>query len=104
MNKLISKTQASEEIDNFFKHIRDKNSKDVKKIKKLAMKYNIKLGDKKKLFCKKCLSPHGNSSIILKNGFMNLDCGICGFRNRWKLDKELDLKLHYKDHESGACC
>lgn len=100
----MSKTEVSEEIDNFFKHIKDKTSDDVIKIKKLAMKYNIKLGDKRKLFCKKCLSPHGNSSINIKNDFLNILCKKCGYKNKWKLNKELDLKLHYHDHESDVCC
>jgi len=52
MPKKLSKSDALEEIEDFFKqeNFKNKTPKDVKKIKKLAMRYNIKLGEKRKLF------------------------------------------------------
>ena len=46
--KKISKTQAKEIIENFFKNIKNKTPKEIKKIKKLAMRKNIPLKEKRK--------------------------------------------------------
>ena len=102
MNKTISKTEAKKQIDEFFKNIKHKTKEDVKKIKKLAMSHNIKLGDKRKLFCKKCLSPLTNSSISINHGFITAICGGCSYKNRWKLDKEIDFGFH--EHYGEGCC
>ncbi len=102
--KKISKTEAQEKIKDFFSKIKDKNSDDFKKMKKLAMSHNIKLGDKRKLFCKKCLNPYRNSSINIKNDFLNITCEHCGFKNRWKLKKELDFGVHMYDDGTQGCC
>jgi len=83
--KKASKTEAEKNIEEFFTDIRDKTTKDVKKIKKLSMSKNIKLGEKRKLFCKKCLMPHKNSSIRIKKGIISITCGNCGFVNRWRV-------------------
>jgi len=102
MKSKLSKKETEEKIKNFFSHIRNKIPEEVKKIKKLAMSHNIKLGDKRKLFCKKCLSPYVNtSSIIIKEGFITITCGKCGHKNRWKLTKNLDFGIH--PHEEGCC-
>jgi len=98
----MSKTQAKEEIIEFFSHIKHKTPEQVKKIKKLAMSHNIKLGDKRKLFCKKCLNPHKNSSISIKDGFITIVCENCGFINRWKFKKEMDFGIRYISQ--GDCC
>jgi RNase P subunit RPR2 len=102
--KKTSKTDTKEKIDRFFAHIKGKTPEDVKKIKRLAMKYKIRLGDKRKLFCKKCYNPFGNSSINFKNGFMNIVCDKCGHKSRWKLKQELDLGIKYHEHDADACC
>ena len=101
MKSKISKTEAQEKIKDFFSHIKHKSPEEVKKIKKLAMSHNIKLGDKRKLFCKKCLAPYGrDSSMNIKNGFISIDCGKCNFKNRWKF-KEIDLDII---HQETGCC
>jgi len=51
----LSRTQAKEKIDSFFEK-ENFTAEEVKKIKRLAMKFKIRLGDNKKLFCKNCLS------------------------------------------------
>jgi len=85
MKKTISKTEAKKQIEEFFKNIKEKSPKDVKKIKKLAMSYKIPLKDKRKLFCNKCMNPHKNVSIRVKNGFIRINCGECGYTSRWKI-------------------
>jgi len=81
----ISKTEAKKQIDFFFLDINDKNSKQVKKIRKLAMKHNIPLKEKRKLFCKKCFSPFQFSKIRIKNKKKSITCEDCGYVTRWKL-------------------
>lgn len=103
MKKLLSKTEAKKQIDDFFKHLHDKKAVDVKKIKKLAMAYNVKLGDRRKLFCKKCLSPFVEPSIKIKNGFINIICEHCEHKNRWKLTKELELSSVVEEDEHECC-
>ena len=69
MKRTISKSEAKKQIEDFFENVEDKSSKDVKKIKRLAMKYKIPLKEKRKLFCKKCLSPYsGDEKIRIKEG------------------------------------
>lgn len=102
MQKQISKTDAKKQIDVFFQNIKHKTSDDVKKIKKLAMSHKIKLGDKRKLFCKKCLHPLANSGIKIGDGFITSTCEKCGHKNRWKLGKEIDFGFH--EHYGDGCC
>ena len=83
--KKLSKTEAKEEIEKFFSDIKIKNSKEVRKIKTLAMKYNLKLGEKRRLFCKKCLNPYIKPSIIVKNGFIKTTCDNCENKSKWEI-------------------
>jgi len=85
MSKKISKVQAKEKINQFFSNINSQTSKDVKKIKKIAMGHNLKLKEKKKLFCKKCLTPYMEPKIRIKNNVKTLVCGNCNYVSRWKI-------------------
>ncbi len=79
----LSKTEAKERIDSFFKKSKF-SSEDVKKMKRLGMKYNIKLGIYRKKFCKKCLSKLKGKTRITKS-HKSIECEICGNLNRFKL-------------------
>ena len=85
MKKKLSKIEVKEQIEDFFKNIKNKNPKEVKKIKRLAMAYNIKLGKKKKTFCKKCFKPYIEPSIRIKNGLIRITCENCEHVARWKI-------------------
>ena len=85
MKKELSKKEAEKQIEEFFSDLKDKTPKQVKKIKKLAMAYNIKLGEKRKMFCKKCLTPYTDFGIRVKNGMIIMTCGNCGYKSRWKV-------------------
>ena len=85
MKKSISKTEARESISEFFKEIKSKTPKEIKKIKRLAMSHNILLKEKRRLFCRKCLSPYKNAKIRIKNGFKIVECKKCGYVGRWKM-------------------
>jgi len=84
--KKLSKTEANEAIEKFFKEIKDKTPKEIRKVKKLAMSHNIKLAGKRKLFCRKCLMPYsGKEKIRVKDKIKSITCGKCGSISRWKL-------------------
>lgn len=77
MNK-ISKTEAKIRIQKFFSNVKNKNPKEIKKIKKLAMKKNIPLKKLRKKFCKKCLRPYKNPKIRIRNKRRIVTCEYCG--------------------------
>jgi RNase P subunit RPR2 len=79
------KLEAMKRIEGFFKKPTGTNS--ARKIKNLAMKHNIKLGNLRKKFCKKCYSVFNseNSKIRISKGFKIVKCK-CGFENRWKMN------------------
>jgi RNase P subunit RPR2 len=82
MKRKLSKTEAKEKIDKFFQR-EDFSAEEVKKIKRLAMKFNLKLGEKRKLFCKKCLSRLRGKLRVSKT-HKTIECGSCGQVNRHK--------------------
>jgi len=83
--KKLSRTEALKEIGDFFSEIKSKTPKEVKKIKSLAMSFNIPLKEKRKAFCKKCLSPYTNPKTRIKEGIKSTTCEKCGFVSRWKV-------------------
>jgi len=84
MKKELNKTQAKERIDKFFQKS-DFSPEQLKKIKRLAMKFNIKLGNYRKLFCKKCLYPLAGKLSITKS-HKTIECKHCGFRNKIRIN------------------
>ena len=80
--KTLTKTEAEEKIQEFFQNLKNKTPEEIKKIKKLAMHYNIKLKDKRKLFCKKCYSNKLKIKRI-KNKIKTIQCQNCGYVGRW---------------------
>ncbi len=86
MNIKISKTEAGKEIKEFFKDIKNKPPKEIKKIKRLAMNKKIPLKEKRKLFCKKCLTPcSGKEKVRIKKKIKSVECQNCGYVGRWKV-------------------
>jgi len=87
--KRLPKEEALKKIREFFKDIENKSPKEVRKIKRLAMKHNIKLGELRKKFCKKCYSVFNskNCEIRIKNKIKRVKCLNCGYVARWKLKK-----------------
>jgi RNase P subunit RPR2 len=80
-----NREEAKKKIEEFFKDIENKNSEEIRKIKKLAMSFNIKLGTKKKKFCQKCYSTKLKFRKI-KNGVKTVTCENCGKLMRWKIN------------------
>ena len=81
--KKLSKSGAKEKIDEFFERERFK-PEEAKKIKRLGMKFKIKLGDKKKRFCKKCFSDLRDGKVRIDKGYKIVECK-CGYKNNWRL-------------------
>lgn len=80
----ISKSQAQEKIKSFFAN-NSFSSEEVKKIKRLAMKYKIKLGSHRRLFCKSCLSQLKGKTRIAKS-YKTVVCSSCGYKNKFKIN------------------
>lgn len=84
--KKISKKDAEKKVADFFLGIKSKIPKQIKKIKNFAMNKKISLKNKRKLFCKKCLTPYsGNEKIRIKNKIKSVECSKCKKINRWKI-------------------
>mgnify|MGYP001610670630 CR=1 FL=1 len=83
MKTKLSKTEAKKKIDEFFRKEKF-NSDEVRKIKRIAMKHNIKLGSYRKSFCKKCLSQL-KGKIRINKGYKTVKCEVCGYSNRIKI-------------------
>ena len=86
MKKELSKAKARKQILWFFKNIKEKKPKEVKKIKRIAMSYNLPLKNLRKKFCKKCFMPYKNPKIRIKNKKKIIVCENCGSVSRWRLN------------------
>ncbi len=85
MKNKISKSEIKKQIQEFFLNIKSKSQKDIKKIKKLSMSFNIPLKELRKKFCKKCFTPYKNPKIRIKNKIKITTCGNCNYISRWKI-------------------
>lgn len=88
MKKTLNKKEVEEKIKEFFEKIGEMAAEDVKKIKKLGMSFNIRLGELRKNFCKNCYVPcipGVTCEVRIKKGLKSVKCKLCGKRNRWKL-------------------
>jgi len=84
--KKIPKPEAQKQIQEFFSNIKDKTPKEVKKIKKLAMRNKIPLKELRKKFCKKCFTPYKNPKIRIKKGIKSVKCENCDYISKWKIE------------------
>ena len=79
----LTKNQAEQKIHNFFQKLFF-TSEEIKKIKRLAMKSNIKLKDYRKNFCKKCLAQL-KGKIRVSKTHKTVECQDCGYKNKFKI-------------------
>ena len=85
--KKLSKKEAEEKIKDFFSSIKSKTPEEIRKMKKLSMRYGLKLGDLRKTFCKKCLHSYsGEEKVRIKNKMKTIKCGNCDYTGRWQLE------------------
>ena len=80
----LNKKEVESKIKQFFRDIENKKPEEIKKIKRLAMKHNIKLGNYRKKFCRYCFSPKLKVKQI-KTGIKTLECEKCRKISRWRL-------------------
>ena len=84
MKKRISKKGVREKIKNFFEQ-KELDSKNTKKIKRLAMKYKIRLGKYRRRFCGECYSDLKHGKIRVTKTHKIIECE-CGKLNKWKIN------------------
>ena len=82
----ISKKDTQKRIEEFFLR-NDFTVEELKKIKRLAMKFNIKLGRHRKKFCKRCLSRL-RGRIRISKMYRTIECEKCGYANRFKIGQK----------------
>jgi len=80
----LNKKQAEEEIKNFFEDIKNKTPAQIRKLKRLAMHHKIRLGEKRKLFCKYCYSPR-LKVVRITGKIKTIKCESCDKLMRWKI-------------------
>jgi len=85
MKTSMNKTQVKEAIDKFFQS-NEFTPEQLKKIKRISMKFNIKLGDYRKSFCKKCLNPLAGKLSISKT-HKTIECKHCSYKNKVRISK-----------------
>lgn len=83
MKTKLSRQEAQKKIEQFFQR-ENFSAEEVRKIKRLAMKFNIKLGSYRKLFCKKCLSRL-RGKIRVNKTHKIIECEKCSYKNRFKM-------------------
>jgi len=83
MKTTLSKTEVQKKIDELFKR-NSFSPEEVKKIKRLAMHYKIKLKDYRKSFCKSCLHKL-EGKIRMSKTHKIVECKYCNYRNKFKL-------------------
>ena len=79
---------SKKEIEELIKKTIDNNPTPemLKKLKRLAMSKNVKIGALQKSFCKKCYSLFPvNSEIRIKRELKRVTCKKCGYVTRYRL-------------------
>ena len=83
MKTKLSKKEAQKKIDSFFRKS-NFTSEQLRKIKRLAMKFSIKLGKYRRLFCKSCLNPLAGKIRVFKS-YKTVECKHCSYKNKVKI-------------------
>ena len=84
--KKPSKSEASEKIKLYFAN-ENLDSEKTRKIKRLAMRFNLKLGKYRARFCKKCYADLKDGKVRVTRDYKIIDCAKCKFRNKIKLNQ-----------------
>ncbi len=82
MKTKLTRKEAQQSIDEFFRR-KDFTAEECRKIKRLAMKFNIKLGSYRKFFCKECLSKL-EGKIRINKIYKAVECKNCSYKNKFK--------------------
>lgn len=80
----LSKTEAKKKIEEYFS--RNKiESEETRKIKKIAMKHRIRLGEYRKRFCKKCYADLRNAKVRVTRNSKIVNCPSCNSAYRFRI-------------------
>ena len=79
-----SKTEATARITGHFSQ-QELDREKTRKIKRLAMKFNLKLGKYRGRFCKRCYSDLKNGKTRVTKRHKILICEKCGFINKFRI-------------------
>lgn len=83
MKSKLSKQETQEKIKLFFEK-ENFTKEEVKKIRRLAMKFNIKLGKLRQKFCKSCLSQLKGKTRLSKT-HKTIECQVCMYKNKFRI-------------------
>lgn len=75
--------EAKEKIDAFFQR-ENFSSEEMRKIKRLAMKYRIRLTEYRNMFCKQCHSQLKGKTRITPAHKVTV-CMVCGMKNKQRI-------------------
>jgi RNase P subunit RPR2 len=83
--KQLSRNEIKSEVEKIFEG--SPKPEMLKKAKRLLMSQNIKIGELRKKFCKRCYSLYDskNSEIRIKKPYKIVKCKKCGFVKKYKL-------------------
>lgn len=86
MKSDLSKKEVQQKIETFFLDLKNKSSKEVRKIKRLAANKKISLKEERKKFCKYCFVPFlGKEKVRIRNRIKSIECLNCKKISRWKV-------------------
>ena len=86
MKRSLNRLEAQKRIDGFFQKT-SFSAREMRKIKRLAMKYKIRLNEYRGFFCKKCFLQL-KGKIRIKKGWKIVECRSCGFKNKSRIDRD----------------
>ena len=87
MKTALTRSAIKQQVNEFFSK-ENITPEQTRKIKRIAMKYNIRLGAYKKRFCKNCLSDLRTARSRINNGYKQVVCPVCRAVHRWKMSKK----------------
>ncbi len=82
MPSKLSRSEAHRLIEDFFRQTEQLDPSEVKKMKNLAMKHNIKLGKYRTQFCNACHADLRKGSIRVSKTHKTVTCESCGKDNK----------------------
>jgi RNase P subunit RPR2 len=86
MKTKLSKQEAKEKIEVFFKQP-SFTQKELKKIRRLAMKFKIPLREKRRKFCKSCLRQLKGKTRV-SSTHKTVTCSHCNYENKFRILKK----------------
>ncbi|MBU0907333.1 MAG: hypothetical protein KKD18_00905 [Nanoarchaeota archaeon] len=87
MKTSLSMSEVKERIGAFFGR-KEFTAEEVRRVKRLAMKFKIRLGNYRRLFCKRCFAKLKGKTRVSKK-YKSVVCGTCGYKNRFAISQRM---------------